>query len=254
MEEVEDEPLFRRAGRRDRYRQERRSWSPSGCPATPGEAAGSRRPGSSGPSARTCWRWRTGCAAGRSPGSGWRPPGTTGNRCTSCWSARASTACCTTPRRSRRCPGGPRPTSWTPSGWRRSPSAATLPGSFVPPEDIRRLRTHTRYRRHLVQARTAEKDRCEKLLEDAHLKLSTRDHRHPRGLRPGDADRDHRRPARPEGAGADGPDPDARQDRPAGRSPGLLVLHRAARLHPADDARQHRPPHRPDHRAERQDR
>ena len=29
--------------------------------------------------------------------------------------------------------------------------------SFVPPEDIRRLRTHTRYRRHLIQARTAEK-------------------------------------------------------------------------------------------------
>jgi transposase len=42
----------------------------------------------------------------------------------------------------------------------------SLPGSFVPPEDIRRLRTHTRYRRHLVQARTAEKARCEKLLED----------------------------------------------------------------------------------------
>jgi transposase len=42
----------------------------------------------------------------------------------------------------------------------------------VPPEDIRRLRTHTRYRRRLVQARTAEKERCEKLLEDAHLKLS----------------------------------------------------------------------------------
>jgi len=37
-----------------------------------------------------------------------------------------------------------------------------LPGSFVPPEDIRRLRTHTRYRRHLIQARTAEKERCEK--------------------------------------------------------------------------------------------
>jgi transposase len=43
----------------------------------------------------------------------------------------------------------------------------SLPGSFVPPEDIRRLRTHTRYRRHLVQAQTAEKARCEKLLEDA---------------------------------------------------------------------------------------
>jgi transposase len=49
----------------------------------------------------------------------------------------------------------------------------SLPSSFVPPEEIRRLRTHTRYRRHLTQARTAEKARCEKLLEDAHLKLSS---------------------------------------------------------------------------------
>src|SRR5216683_3335368 len=48
-----------------------------------------------------------------------------------------------------------------------------ISSSFVPPEDIRRLRTHTRYRRHLTQARTAEKERCEKLLEDAHLKLSS---------------------------------------------------------------------------------
>jgi transposase len=48
-----------------------------------------------------------------------------------------------------------------------------LPGSFAPPEEIRRLRTHTRYRRHLTQARTAEKQRVEKLLEDAHLKLSS---------------------------------------------------------------------------------
>jgi transposase len=45
--------------------------------------------------------------------------------------------------------------------------------SFVPPEPIRRLRTHTRYRRHLTQARTAEKQRAEKLLEDGHLKLSS---------------------------------------------------------------------------------
>src|SRR6266704_4043785 len=49
----------------------------------------------------------------------------------------------------------------------------SLAGSFVPPEEIRRLRTHTRYRRRLIQARTAEKERCEKLLEDAHLKLSS---------------------------------------------------------------------------------
>ena len=49
----------------------------------------------------------------------------------------------------------------------------SLAGSFVPPEEIRRLRTHTRYRRKLVQVRTAQKERCEKLLEDAHLKLSS---------------------------------------------------------------------------------
>jgi transposase len=46
-------------------------------------------------------------------------------------------------------------------------------GSFVPPEDIRGLRTHTRYRRRLAQMRTAQKERCEKLPEDAHLKLSS---------------------------------------------------------------------------------
>jgi transposase len=49
----------------------------------------------------------------------------------------------------------------------------SLAGSFVPPEEIRRLRTHTRYRRKLVQMRTAQKERCEKLLEDGHLKLSS---------------------------------------------------------------------------------
>ncbi len=42
----------------------------------------------------------------------------------------------------------------------------------MPPEPIRRLRTHTRCR-HLTQARTAEKQRVEKLLEDGHLKLSS---------------------------------------------------------------------------------
>jgi len=43
---------------------------------------------------------------------------------------------------------------------------------FVPPEEIRRLRTLTRYRRHLVQERSREKQRTEKLLEDAQVKLS----------------------------------------------------------------------------------
>jgi transposase len=44
--------------------------------------------------------------------------------------------------------------------------------SFVPPPEIRRLRDVTRYRADLVVARTAEKQRAEKLLEDACIKLS----------------------------------------------------------------------------------
>src|SRR6266699_445005 len=48
-----------------------------------------------------------------------------------------------------------------------------IASSFVPPEPVRRLRTHTRYRRHLTQARTAEKQRVEKLPGDGHLKLSS---------------------------------------------------------------------------------
>jgi transposase len=44
--------------------------------------------------------------------------------------------------------------------------------SFVAPPAIRHLRDVTRYRADLVAARTAEKQRVEKLLEDAQIKLS----------------------------------------------------------------------------------
>jgi transposase len=44
--------------------------------------------------------------------------------------------------------------------------------SFVPPPPIRQLRDVTRYRIDLVNTRTAEKNRVEKLLEDACIKLS----------------------------------------------------------------------------------
>jgi transposase len=44
--------------------------------------------------------------------------------------------------------------------------------SLVQPRDIRRLRDLTRYRRTLIRQRTAEKQRVEKLLEDAQIKLS----------------------------------------------------------------------------------
>jgi transposase len=44
--------------------------------------------------------------------------------------------------------------------------------SFVPPPQIRQLRDLSRYRVDLLESRTAEKQRAEKLLEDALIKLS----------------------------------------------------------------------------------
>lgn len=45
--------------------------------------------------------------------------------------------------------------------------------SFVPPKDLRELRDLTRFRRSLVQDRTAKKNRLQKLLESANVKLGS---------------------------------------------------------------------------------
>ena len=57
--------------------------------------------------------------------------------------------------------------------------------SFVPPPPIRLLRDLTRYRTDLVGVRTAEKQRVEKLLEDAQHQAVGGGLRHLRGLRAG---------------------------------------------------------------------
>jgi len=46
-------------------------------------------------------------------------------------------------------------------------------GSFIPPKPVRELRDLTRYKRKLIQTITAEKQRVEKVLEDANIKLSS---------------------------------------------------------------------------------
>ncbi|HLE17949.1 MAG TPA: IS110 family transposase, partial [Syntrophales bacterium] len=48
-----------------------------------------------------------------------------------------------------------------------------LSASFVPPQVIRELRDLTRYRRKLTQALSAEKNRIQKVLEDANVKISS---------------------------------------------------------------------------------
>lgn len=46
-------------------------------------------------------------------------------------------------------------------------------GSFIPPIEIRELRDLTRYKRKLIENVTSEKQRIEKVLEDANIKLSS---------------------------------------------------------------------------------
>lgn len=51
--------------------------------------------------------------------------------------------------------------------------AGLVKGSFIPPQDIRELRDLTRYRKKLIQSISAEKNRVQKILEDANIKLSS---------------------------------------------------------------------------------
>ena len=48
-----------------------------------------------------------------------------------------------------------------------------LKGSFIPPKPIRELRDLTRYRRKVVGQVASEKNRLQKILEDANIKLSS---------------------------------------------------------------------------------
>jgi transposase len=48
-----------------------------------------------------------------------------------------------------------------------------IESNFVPPEGIRDLRDLTRYRKKLIQNRTAEQNRIHKILQDANIKLTS---------------------------------------------------------------------------------
>ncbi|MFS0708947.1 IS110 family transposase, partial [Kocuria palustris] len=48
-----------------------------------------------------------------------------------------------------------------------------LAASFIPPKPIRELRDLTRYRKKLVNQRTAERNRIQKFLEDANIKMGS---------------------------------------------------------------------------------
>jgi len=48
-----------------------------------------------------------------------------------------------------------------------------LRGSFIPPKPTRELRDLTRYKRKIIQQVSSEKNRIQKILEDANIKISS---------------------------------------------------------------------------------
>lgn len=51
--------------------------------------------------------------------------------------------------------------------------AGLLKGSFIPPKPVREMRDLTRYKRKLIEQISSEKNRIQKFLEDANIKLSS---------------------------------------------------------------------------------
>lgn len=83
-----------------------------------------------------------------------------------------SSSCSSTPRTSKHVPG--RKTDTIDAAWIAQLLAhGLLKASFVPPKPIRRLRDLTRYRKALINERTREINRLNKVLEDAGVKLSS---------------------------------------------------------------------------------
>lgn len=66
-----------------------------------------------------------------------------------------------------------RPMLMTVNGSPKLLRSGLIRGSFIPPKDIRELRDLTRYKRKLVQTISAEKNRIQRVLEDANIKLSS---------------------------------------------------------------------------------
>ena len=126
---------------------------------------------------------------------------------------------------------------------------------FVATPEFRVIRLHTRYRRELIEERTREKQRVEKLLESAAVELFRRAVGPARRIRPGHHGSPHRRRARPPGTGPAGTPPRPRQDPPAGAGPGRhRVLQPRARCPAGCHAAPHRRSERRHRPAQRRDR
>jgi transposase len=87
-----------------------------------------------------------------------------------------------------------------------------LTASFVPPPPVRELRVLTRYRKALINEKTAQVNRIHKVLQDSGHQAGDLRHRCDGRLRSGHDGRTGRRPERQRSAGRFGQGPDADQD------------------------------------------
>src|SRR5665647_3025617 len=113
----------------------------------------------------TCSNWSTGCVVWVSPTWPWSPPACTGNPSTTCW--RTTSRCCwSTPPTSNTYPVAK--TDTIDAAWIAQLLAhGLLTASFVPPPRVRELRDLTRYRKALINEKTAQINRIHKVLQDA---------------------------------------------------------------------------------------
>ena len=103
--------------------------------------------------------------------SRWSPPVSTGSLFTTCWRATTSNSCWRVRASSRRCPDAladAGDAEWLADLLRHG----LLRASFVPERAHRELRELVRYRKMLVEERTRELNRIEKVLEGANIKVS----------------------------------------------------------------------------------
>src|SRR6266851_163222 len=90
-----------------------------------------------------------------------------------CFTSRALTVWLVNARDVKQVPGRPKTDKVDAIWLAKLNERGMLRPSFVPPAEIRRLRDYTRLRSDLTEDRSRHKQRMEKLLEDALIKIST---------------------------------------------------------------------------------
>src|SRR5215211_2182433 len=142
-------------------------------PQPPSRASDTPWSGRSAQPPTRSWSWPISWSSRGSSGWWWSRPLTPGGRSCTCWRPAGWWCGWSTPATPEHLPGRPKTDKLDAVWLCKLNERGMLRPSFVPPAPIRRLRDYTRLRADLTQERSRHKQRLEKLLEDALIKLST---------------------------------------------------------------------------------